>query len=45
MGNWERLEKLNEIGNIKINRKVQGVPQSHAAAKPWHQQEEKTDTN
>ena len=25
----------------EINRKVHGVPQSQAAANPWHQEEEK----
>ena len=26
-------------------RKIQGVPQSQAAANPWHQEEEKKDKN
>ena len=30
------------LGN-KVNRKVQGVPQSQTAAKPRHQEEEKND--
>ena len=29
----------------KVNRKIQGVPQSQAAANPWHQEEEKKDRN
>ena len=29
----------------KVNRKVQGMPQSQAAANPWHQEEEKKDRN
>ena len=29
----------------KINRKVQGVPQSQTAANPRHQEEEKNDKN
>ena len=29
----------------KVNRKVQGVPQSQTAANPWHQEEEKIDRN
>ena len=28
-----------------VNRKVQGVPLSEAAANPWHQEEEKKDKN
>ena len=28
-----------------VNRKVQGVPQSQAEGNPWHQEEEKKDTN
>ena len=28
----------------KVKRKVQGVPQSQVAAKPWHQEEEETNT-
>ena len=29
----------------KVNRKVQGVPQSQAAVNPWHQEEEKKNRN
>ena len=29
----------------KVNRKVQGVPQSQIAANPRHQEEEKNDKN
>ena len=29
----------------KVNRKVQGVPQSQTAVKLWHQEQEKTDRN
>ena len=29
----------------KVNRKVQGIPQSQTAANPWHQEEEKKDKN
>ena len=29
----------------KVNRKVQGMPQSQTAAKPRHQEEEKKDKN
>ena len=29
----------------KVNRKVQGVPQSQAAGNPWNKEEEKTDRN
>ena len=29
----------------KVNRKVQGMPQSQTVANPWHQEEEKKDKN
>ena len=34
---------VREAACKKNNRKVQGVPQSQAAANPWHQEEEKKD--
>ena len=29
----------------KVNRTIQGVPQSEAATNPWHKQEEKKENN
>ena len=32
-----------DMTDTAVNRKVQAVPQSEAAADPWHQEEEKKD--
>ena len=36
---------LGKYGYKKVNRKVQGMPQSQTAANPRHQEEEKKDKN
>ena len=35
--------KLQSLACKNVNRHFQGVPQSQAAANPWHQEEEKKD--
>ena len=37
--------KRYNLKEKKVNSKAQGVPQSQAAAKPWHQEEKKRDIN
>ena len=41
---WEWVNKSN-WNEKSVNRKVKGVPQSQAAAKPRHHEEEKKDKN
>ena len=36
---------LGNMEHKKVNRNVQGVPQSQTAAKPRHQEKEKNDKN
>ena len=40
---WEIA--VHPCADKKVNRKVQGVPQSQTAANPRHQEEEKNDKN
>ena len=44
---WRFLQKFSDfsVKHKKVNRKVQGVPQSQAAANPRQQEEEKEDKN
>ena len=43
--NTNQKDGLLLIEEKKVNRKVQGMPQSQTAAKPLHQEEEKKDKN